>query len=249
MSDDIVMLSLDDFAKLKNKKPVKHRKSYYNQIDEYTIDGVYVRTWQNSNVIGEFYGISSCHIRECVNGKILSIEKIGKIFLKENSDIKQRLKEIEASKLHPTGKAARIVVKEYNLKGNLVMVYPSISIAADYHKKHCYTLYSIINGKRLCTDDGKIFLREGQSIEERLEMIKQRNYNECMGKSIDMYSLKGTPNGHFRNASDVAERFNISALSVIDSCLGVTKQCKGNIFLFSGDSIKERLKQIKQKKK
>lgn len=249
MDEDITIISADDFTSIGNKPPVKHRKSYFHGVDEYTLDGQYVRTWETYAAIGDAYGVSRGIISDCVKGSSLIVNKIGRIFLKEGADINERLEKIGSSHISPDRRALVVPVKEYDLKGKLITIYPSISFASS-HCGHCNTVIKkVMKGKKLCTSDGRIFLRDGMDIKARLELIRQRDYNKNMDRSIDMYSYKGTPNGHFRNAAEAAEKFHVSMLSILDCCLGVTDRCKANIFLFSGDSIKERLETIKQKKK
>jgi hypothetical protein len=251
MSEDPIVLTLDDFVEMKNNvPPAKHRRSYFSRIDEYSIDGEYLRTWETASEISDNYKIQSSTILSCVKGKTLTVGKLGKIFLREGENIDQRLEAIDALQMSAQkGKAFKVPVWEYTKKGKLVTIYPSISLAATSSGCCIETIKNILSGKRLCTDDGRIFLREKEDVKARLELIRQRRYSECMNRSIDMYSYKGTPNGHFRNASEAAEKFNISVIAILDSCLGITDRCKLNIFLFSGDSIKERLKLIKQRKK
>jgi hypothetical protein len=242
------VLTLDDFARMKSKTPTKHRKSYYSRINEYTLDGEYIRTWNSTNEAADFHRIAPTTVRCCVNGSPLYTEKIGRIFLKEGSSIEERLRKIDQSSTLPKRKLTRVAIKEYDMKGNLIIIYPSIESAVG-HCDNNHAVLKVISGKWLHTEDGRIFLREDDDIKTRLELIKQRNYNANMDRSIDMYSLGGKPNGHFRNAAEVADRFHISVLSVLDCCLGVTTRCKGNIFLFSGNNVKERLKLIKEKEK
>lgn len=248
MSEDTVVMSFDDFQKA-DKPAIKHRRSYYYRVDEYTLEGEYLKTWESCSQASNVLNINKATIGKCVRGITLEISKVGRIFLKEGADINERLKAIDNFKVSPDNKASKITVKEYDLKGNLTAVYPSICFAANFNHIAYRTIHNINEGKKLHTDDGKIFLFDGNGIKERLEAIRQRDYNSNLDRSIDRYSLKGTPNGHFRNAKEVAERFHISVLSVLDCCLGVTNSCKANIFLFSGDSINKRLKLIKQEKK
>ena len=248
MEEETNKLSLDDFARMKSRTPTKHRKSYYFRIDEYTMDGEYIRTWNSTNEAADFHRIVPTTVKYCANGSPLYTEKIGRIFLKEGSSIEERLKKIDQLSTLPKRKPVRVAIKEYDMKGNLIIIYPSIASAVG-HCDNKNIVPKVISGKWLHTEDGRIFLREGDDIKTRLELIKQRNYNANMDRSIDMYSLGGKSNGHFRNAAEAADRFHISILSVLDCCLGVTTRCKGNIFLFSGDNIKERLKLIKEKEK
>lgn len=249
MSKEMIEISFDDLSETRNKTPTKHRKSYYYRIDEYTLNGQYVRTWETYAAISDAYGVSRSIISACVKGSSLIVNKIGRIFLKEGADINERLEKIDSFHISPDRKLFMVPVREYDLKGKLITIYPSITFASSHCGYCSAVVVKVMKGKQLCTSDGKIFLRDGMDIKARLELIRQRNYNKNMSRSIDVYSYKGTPNGHFRNAAEAAEKFHVSMLSVLDCCLGVTDRCKANIFLFSGDSIKERLKTIKQKKK
>lgn len=247
MDEDIVIMSFDDF-KPKKQKPPQYK--FYNsyKVDEYTIDGEFLRRWDSPQQAADHYGISRSAIGSCARGKQLSVPKIGKIFLKEGEDISERLKTIDNQGAFPGAKPKSVPIRQYDIKGKLIQVYPNICVAADSNNLQAHTIRGIAKGTHLISSDGKIFLRDGESIEHRLELIKQYNYNASLDKSVDMYSQKGTLLKHWHSVKEAAAHFNISAIPIIDTCFDRQNFCKGQIFLFSGEDINERLKRIKRKK-
>lgn len=247
MDEDIAIISLDVF-KPKKQKPPQYK--FYNtyKVDEYTIDGEFLRRWDSPQQAADHYGISRSAIRSCARGNQLSVSKIGKIFLKEGEDISERLKAIDNQEAFSRAKPTNVPIRQYDIEGKFIQFYPNICVAADRNNLQTYTISNIAKGTHLISSDGKIFLRDGESIEHRLELIKQYNYDNSLDKSVDMYSRKGTLLKHWRSIKEAAAHFNISTIPIIDTCFGRQNFCKGLIFLFSGEDINERLKRIKRKK-
>ena len=238
-----------NFFKPLNKTPpkIKHKRGYYGKIDEYTLDGIYIRTWLSSKEIGEHFNISHTTILRCCHEKILIVEKIGRIFLFENDDIKLRLHKIEKQNKNTflgQNKAYKLAIDEYDIQGNLVRLWDSIS-EIGYRKK-------VINcclGKTLHTKNNEIYLFHGDDINLRLKLIEEKKYQDAMSKSIDEYSTDGKLIKHWKQIENIRLEYNIPSHKIIDSCFGNINSINKRIFLFSGDSINKRLKIIKSKKK
>lgn len=246
MNEDTVFHTLEDFEEFQNKNIIHHRESPYGRIEEYDLKGEYIRTWDSSGEIANHYGIHKGPVAECARGDHLFIHKIGRIFLREGADIKERLALIE--KRICIGKSTGIKIDQYDIRGNLVKVWASLAEAGEtgtYPK----TIKSVCVGKKLYDCKKRIWLLHGQSIEARLELIKQQEYQKAMRKSIDEYSKEGFITKHWKNASSVANEYGIPITKILDSCLNKSNSVKGKIFLFSGENIEERLKRIKSKKK
>lgn len=251
MKMDTVVMSSEDFEKLQEKSPVLHRKSYYYKVEEYTIDGDFVRTWENTAEAAEALNTSTSVISHCCRGASLSVPKLGRIFLKEGGSIEDRLNEIEASQSLDANrkKLTRREVRQYDMKGKLVSVYPSLCFASDHLGISISLISNCMKGKTLYDPMERIFLGDTDSIKARLELIKQNNYQRKMSNSIDEYDRKGELVGHWKNPADISEEYNIPINKIIDCCDGIKKHILGRIFLYSKDSITDRLKLIKQKKK
>lgn len=243
--DDIVTLSLEDFREMTRKGPTKHRKSYYGLIEEYTLDGFFIRKWESAAEAAEYYNISTSSIFNCIKEATLLVRQIGRVFIKEGSNIEERLDKIENEELNPKRKAAKVAVDEYDINGKYIKTYQSLTEinATPSSIKRC------CKGETLYTKYNKIFLFSGSSIKTRLLLIEQKRYEEALDKSVNEYSKEGKIIYHWRSTADIVEKYNISATKIIDCCLGKSNSVRGKIFLFSGDSIRERMKRIKSKKK
>jgi hypothetical protein len=68
---------------------VKPREAYFVSIDEYKIDGSFVKTWPNVSSASREYNLPTTNISKCCKGQINTIS--GHIFLKHGESINERL--------------------------------------------------------------------------------------------------------------------------------------------------------------
>ena len=245
MSEETVVTNMSDFEA---PEPVKHRKSHYFTTDEYTLDGVFIRNWDSMAMAAEHHDTSTSVISACVLGKILCISKIGRIFLRSGDDIQARLELIDwaESKKDIFGKKHAIEVDEYDLKGKILNRHDSITKAATANHASSASISDCCKGVTLFFRD-KIYLFNGASIKERLELIRQKKYLQNFHRSIDEYSRTGKLLASYRNVSEITDKYGISAYKILDCCFGNIVHIYTKIYLFSGENIKERLKQLKEK--
>jgi len=168
--EDVVALSLSDFPKPDISQ--KDKPNYYNPINEYTLEGVYVKTWKSPAVAARAYKITSRCITTCCKGIPPFIEKYGKIFLYKGDSIDKRLEAIEQYEKSKV-KAAHLRVEVYSKKGRLLSCYPSLTRASLKYGISAKYIRDCCSGKRLLVKD-YIFLFEGGNIKERLKLIKQK---------------------------------------------------------------------------
>ena len=71
-------------------------ESRYVALYEYTIDGTFVTAWSNSQEAARAYGIAGSGIRKCGRGEVSTIG--GKIFLKADESIEERLEKVNSRK-------------------------------------------------------------------------------------------------------------------------------------------------------
>lgn len=94
-------------------------------------------------------------------------------------------------------------------------------------------------------------------IKQRVKEVKAELYRLSKKRpkyrEVDMYSLKGEFLQAFPSASAASKQLDIHVSDITRCCNGGDKYgknrltAKGNIFLWIGDSISDRLEQIKQK--
>lgn len=249
MNDEPILLDFSDFQ---NREPVKRRKSYFGRVDEYSLEGEYLCTWDSITEAALHYKVSLPTIGCCCNGRTLLVHKLSKIFLKEGDDIKKRLKSIKKEHLRATFKPYRVSVNEYDINGNFITSWKSIADicnSKDYPKIYPGAVVAICKGKSLHSKNGRVFLFENETIEERLQLIKDARYQKEYSKSIDEYSKNGALIKHWKSALYISKECGIPVKQILDSCLGKVNSTRGKIYLFSRDSIEKRLRRIKSKKR
>ena len=236
MTEEMVELDLTGF---KRHPPKRYRDSYYGRICEYTLGGQFIRSYASSREAAEKYNITPTTISACCKGSRLYVHKISRIFLYANRSVQKRLNAIKNQRKHPCGKSYRVAVEEYDLDGNLIKVWDTLS-SIDY----CPTrVREICRGERLYGRIGhRIFLFPDDDIQKRLELIKLETYRKNLNKSIDEYTVKGSFRYHWKNAREIAKKYKFKIRDIVDCCTGDKFSINGSIFLFSGDSIKTRLK-------
>ena len=75
---------------------VKPREAYFVSIDEYKIDGSFVKTWPNVSSASREYNLPTTNISKCCKGTIKTIN--GHVFVKHGEDFSSRLVEIQQRK-------------------------------------------------------------------------------------------------------------------------------------------------------
>lgn len=245
MSEETVVTNLSDFGPI---EPSGHRKSHFFTVDEYTIDGMFIRTWDSMSLAADKLGISIQAISHCVRGLTLYISKIERIFLKSGDSIEERLKLIDKDETMKqiSGKRYNIEVDEYSLNGKILNRYDSITKAATINHTSNTAIMDCCRGDILFYRD-RIYLHRDASIKERLELIRQKKYIQNLYRSIDEYACNGRLLASYRNASEVSNKYGISVNKILDCCFGNISNIYTKIYLFSGDNIKERLKTLKKK--
>lgn len=177
---DIVVFDLSDFPKPNMSE--KDKPNYYKPVNEYTLEGVYIKTWKSPAVARRAYKMPHGYINQCCRGNILYIKKYGKIFLYKGDDINKRLKDIQQS--NNNSKAPHFNIKVYNKRGRLLSTYPSLGKASDKYHISPRMIRNCCSGNRLIIKD-YIFLFETGDIKERLHLIKQKEeFDAAIEKEI-----------------------------------------------------------------
>lgn len=75
---------------------IKPKEFYYVSVDEYTTDGLYIKTWEKVSLASQKYNIPTTNISKCCKGSIKTI--CGRIFLKHGDSIQDRLEQLKNRK-------------------------------------------------------------------------------------------------------------------------------------------------------
>lgn len=162
--------------------------NYHNPIDEYTMDGTHIGSYISCAEAERCTGIKLGIISQCVIGQLLCLSKYNRIFIRKGNSINQRLKQIQKYNKSLHKKHTR-TIKEYDMQGNLLFIYPSIVDTAEHLKVGTNTIYKCIKGKTL-SYKGKIYLYEEDSIDDRLAAIsKRQEYIKSISGNLKLKEL------------------------------------------------------------
>lgn len=146
-----------------------------NPVREYDINGKFIKLWPNLKSLAESEGLSYARLRTHLRtGKPLTFNN--RIYLKDKDDVKERLAilqmEAEKKALAEYAKKSQ-QIHVYTSDGRFIRVFDTSKEASKYTKICTANIYNSISGKAFVTG-GYIFLTPFESIEDRLEKIKNR---------------------------------------------------------------------------
>lgn len=178
--DDTVVYDLSDFIKLREEGKLNNEKKapLINPVREYTLDGEFIRMWNNINQITIAFGVPYNAIRSCIRGKKLSVK--GRIFLQDLDKIEDRMlliqKEKERQELIKSAeeeykKTCQINV--YTSSGEFLRSCCSISEASRIYAISKSSIESNLRGRASVTN-GLCFLHSDEDIADRLKKIRKR---------------------------------------------------------------------------
>lgn len=264
MTEETVWMDFDEFKNHVIPPPQK-RESLVKKIVEYTIDGVFVRAYDNAKEASIATGISSSYILNiCLGKKYLRTSPFtgNKIFLFRGDDIAERLKAIKAQdeerKKKSQHASTSIEVCEYTLNGKFLFKWPNIkTVSNTYHITHD-RVKGICEGKYLFHDK-RIFLYPDGNIKQRVAEVKEELYRLSQKRpkyrEVDEYTLEGKYVKSYICASAASRELGIHVSCITRCCNGFDKHrgncytANGRIFLWVGNSISDRLEIIKQSRK
>ena len=149
-------------------------------INEYSLGGRLLAKYETGVAAAICNHTTPDLIWSCCHGKRLFINN--RIFLRTDDDsIKERVKEVKAELYRLSNKKPKYKpVDVYTLDGKFLKGFPSASAASRELKIHVSNITRCCRGhdgnnNNVFTTGGKIFLWLGDSISERLQLIKERN--------------------------------------------------------------------------
>ena len=178
--DDTVVCNLSDFTKLREEGRLNNERKapLVNPVREYTLDGEFIRMWNNVNQIATAFGVSYTAIHSCIRGKRLSVK--GRIFLQGLDKVEDRLLLIQKEKKRQELiKSAEEEYKKtcqinvYTSSGEFLRSCYSISEASRIYAIPKGSIESNLRGQASVTN-GLCFLRNDEDIADRLRKIKKR---------------------------------------------------------------------------
>ncbi len=255
-SDDTRVLTLEDFARFEQRRPVKSKEEMKHPVVEYDMDGVPLREYPGCREAGESNGLSTSDVSNICRGRWKYSTKLMKIFLYRGDDIEKRMALIE--NIFKTKKTLPKSVVEYTLGGRLLYVYDNMTQAASVNNITPLLVSSCCKGKRLYIGK-KIFLFKGDDIKQRVREVKSELYRLSQKRPkylpVDVFTLEGKFIKGFPSASAASRELGVPVSNITRCCYGIDGKgypkltANSKIFLWFGESISERLKLIKEKKK
>jgi len=164
-----IVLDMSGFPSKNDIRASKTINTHYNPVEEYTLDGIYIKTWKNPSEAAKHYNISISAIRMCCRREVSYIKSINKIFLYKGDNIGNRLNFIDNN----VSKSGSREVDVYNIKGELIGCFSSFVKAANKYNIDYHWISKCCKGIILCVKD-LIFLYPKDNIKIRLKLIKQK---------------------------------------------------------------------------
>ena len=96
-NEESVVLTMEDFAEMQIKDPTKPK--IVKEVLEYTIDGVFLRTWESIRKTALHYNMKDSSISNICCGRYPFSRKTGTIFTYRGEDISERLKKVNKREL------------------------------------------------------------------------------------------------------------------------------------------------------
>lgn len=188
-----IAIRMGEIEKRKDEYKINHpRSASAKEVCEYTLGGRFLCKYPTTKGAAIVNGTTPQLVTNCCKGIRLFLNK--RIFLYPNDNIKERVKLVKAELYKLSQKKPKYrEVDEYTLDGVFVKAYPSASAAGRACDIHVSDITRCCNGvgehgyNRLTTK-GKIFLWVGDSISDRLELIKQINKERNAKKSKNSHS-------------------------------------------------------------
>lgn len=259
MNKDMIVMSTEDFADMQVREPPKRRHEITKCVVEYSLDGEYICTWNSARQAAMHYNMSVGLIGSICRGTCNYSNKTRSIFLYRGDDIAKRLRQIDGSLLKLSPHATKVKeIFEYSLNGRFLTKWPAGTIAANAYGITPHLIHNCCKGIRLFIDK-KTFLYKDGDIKQRVKDIKAELYRLSKRRpkyrEVDEYTLKGNFVKGYPSASAASRELGVPVSSITRCCNGWDKYnknhltCKNKIFLWIGDSISDRLEQIKQNRK
>lgn len=260
MGNDTVEFDVGELPVMKSRAPEKTRQDYVKPVVEYSPEGVFVAAYDSATAASKATGVNVSTIKAlCIGTQLIASNKNGnRIFLFRGDDIIKRIEKIEANKdnykfLFPKAHGKKVL--EYTLGGRLLYTHPFGTIAARLHKVSSHLITNCCKGRRLFIDN-RIFLYEDGDIKERVRLVKQELYKisnkRPKYRPVDAYTLEGNFIKSYPSASAAYRDLDVHVSDITRCCNGTDGyghnyyQTKGKIFLWVGESISERLEQLKK---
>ena len=178
--DDTIVYDLSDFTKLREEGRFNNERKapLVNPVREYTLDGKFVRAWNNVNQVATAFGVPRSLIHFCIRGKRLSVKD--RIFLQGLDKVEDRMLSIQKEKERQEFiKSAEEEYKKtcqinvYTSSGEFLRSCYSVTEASRIYDMPKGTVDNNLRGKAYVTN-GLCFLRNDEDIADRLKKIKKR---------------------------------------------------------------------------
>ena len=254
MTEETVVLDEVDFALLKQRKPIG-KKLPPKEVCEYDEHGVYLRTYKSIAETAFMTGVErKCIYRCCKGGSRIVSKPIRRIFLYRGDDIEERMALIE--EIERSNYKYPKTIREYTLKGAFLRDFINKAQAARLTGLSDVEIGKCLRGTILYVGE-RIFLYSKDDIKERVKKIidakRKENFPGKPGRLVNMYDLNGKVLKLYPSISSAAKDNSISLWAVFDCCKGEKEgrprlSVGDKIFLYDGDSIKNRLKEINKSK-
>lgn len=247
-NEETVVLTEEAFKEFQEKRKPSFKREVrkIKEVNEYDLEGNYIYTYPNYVEAARILNVKPHVILNCCSGRTALCSSIRKIFLYRDADIEERLLLLDKRKTVSFHQK----ICEYTLKGRLIMEYDTLKIAARVNKLSSYAISKCCKGE-IPYIGKKIFLYAKDSIVDRLPIVNERLIYEKNRRKkcrpVDEYTLDGKFVKAYPSGSEAGRQTNVHYSVVHRCCHGEYLSVGERIFLYTGESIKHRLKLINDK--
>lgn len=254
--EETVLMDQNYFTDIISSAPPA-KKIEYREVCEYDSEGVYLRTYKSAREAAKFLHVGQDTVRKCCKGEIRKAFSIDRIFLYRGDDIEDRMALIEQLESESKYKYPENI-EEYTIKGVYLRSFSSSTQAGKVCNIPARDIGRCCRGRSLLYIGDRIFLFKGEDIKDRLKKVRdfkrKEEFQGKLGRLVNMYDLNGKVLELYPSLSKAAEDNNVSIWTVFNCCKGHKDgqprlSVGDKIFLYDGDSIKLRLKEIDNLKK
>jgi hypothetical protein len=235
----------------------KHRYKHVKKVFQYDLNGNFIRTWycimdaiRALKLPIKARDAIICCCKGANWGKNLNIRltAYGYIWLYDNN-IEERLRLI---KKHSRNNIQPVI--QYTLDGKIVNQFPSYADAAKYmvKKYNCNFINIHTSISRSCngsdiTAHGYIWLKQGDDIQKRLELVKGNSVG-VVTRIVYQYTFDGKIIAKYNSITEACKAIGVGSKgigSISQCCHNTKKSAYGYIWAFD-TNIEEKVKKLKK---
>ena len=191
------------------------------QIDQYNIDGLYIKTWDSMTDVSDFYHITKASVSACCRGKSKSCAGYVWRFCGDSFDLYSNIQNVS--------------VKQFSIEGKLLNIFLSMSDASRFM---CGNDCGVTNISACCrgkshTAYGYVWRYVDGNFDD---YYIHRNKSKRFVHKVNCYSLNGEYICTYESVMDATQKLGLkSASSIQESCSNHHKHARNLLWYYADD--------------